>query len=373
MSQNHPFSREEVFPSWFANRIQDYLSASQMDIPLSLKTTTAVQVVPDANIGIAAVNIEGRWRFITTTIERAHPGGAAGTYVVWAVAEDNSVTNSPAVFTDHTNYAFELRITSGAAPTGSGIAVTTKIGEVDWSGTVITALRITRGAITGARIANGALSNSGSLEWTREAGGGLIPTIKPALIQELMPTATIAATARSTAPTGWKLCDGSAISRTTFAALFTAIGTTYGVGDGSTTFNLPDLRGRVPVGVDGTAARLSANDALGNSAGEEKHTLLLAEIPAHNHGVNDPTHAHGPGSFFVNGLWTPGQEFFNEFNTHSPQGGFNAVTTWGASGSKGVQGASAGAATGVSIQNNGGGGAHNVMQPYQVINWMIKT
>lgn len=63
--------------------------------------------------------------------------------------------------------------------------------------------------------------------------------------------------AGATAPTGWLLCAGQAVSRTTYAALFAAIGTTHGAGDGSATFNLPDLRGRVPAGKDnmeGTAA-----------------------------------------------------------------------------------------------------------------------
>jgi hypothetical protein len=58
----------------------------------------------------------------------------------------------------------------------------------------------------------------------------------------------VAAYAGSSAPSGWLLCDGTAVSRTTYSALFAAIGTSYGAGDGSTTFNLPDLRGRVPVG-----------------------------------------------------------------------------------------------------------------------------
>lgn len=75
-----------------------------------------------------------------------------------------------------------------------------------------------------------------------------------------MPTGTIVATGRSTAPTGWLLCDGAAVSRTTYAALFAAIGTTYGAGNGSTTFNVPDLEQRFPLGkaASGTGATLGA-------------------------------------------------------------------------------------------------------------------
>lgn len=73
----------------------------------------------------------------------------------------------------------------------------------------------------------------------------------------LAPTGVILPFAGSAAPAGWLLCAGQAVSRTTYAALFTAIGTSYGTGDGSTTFNLPDMRGRMPGGKDdmgGTAA-----------------------------------------------------------------------------------------------------------------------
>lgn len=69
------------------------------------------------------------------------------------------------------------------------------------------------------------------------------------------------------APAGWLACDGSAVSRTTYAALFTAIGTTHGAGNGSTTFNLPDLRGRAPIGA-GTGPGLTARTA-GQKLGSE--------------------------------------------------------------------------------------------------------
>lgn len=145
----------------------------------------------------------------------------------------------------------------------------------------------------------------------------------------------VIATARSEAPEGFLLCDGAAISRVTYARLFEAIGTSYGPGNGSTTFNLPDLRGRVPVGVDGTAARLSANDELGKSAGEEAHTLTEAEMPAHSH--VDETGGWAEAQI------TSGQ---HKFATHTTAG---------------------------STQSTGDGAAHNNMQPYQIVNYLIKT
>jgi len=79
----------------------------------------------------------------------------------------------------------------------------------------------------------------------------------------------------------WLICNGAAISRTTYSALFTLIGTTYGAGDGSTTFNIPDLRGNVPVG----KSTDTEFDTLGKKGGEKKHQLTVAELAAHTHAV----------------------------------------------------------------------------------------
>jgi microcystin-dependent protein len=81
----------------------------------------------------------------------------------------------------------------------------------------------------------------------------------------------------ATLPPGWLQCDGSPVSRTTYAALFAAIGTSAGPGDGSTTFHLPDFRGRVFVMADGGAGRMSSNDARGQTGGAERVTLSGAE------------------------------------------------------------------------------------------------
>src|SRR5215467_6824657 len=90
----------------------------------------------------------------------------------------------------------------------------------------------------------------------------------------------------ATAPLGWILCDGAAISRTTYAALFAVIGTTYGVGDGSTTFNLPNCKGRIPVGFDSGQTEFNA---LGKTGGEKTHTLTVAELATHDHTI---AHTH---------------------------------------------------------------------------------
>lgn len=110
-----------------------------------------------------------------------------------------------------------------------------------------------------------------------------------------VPTGCVAMYINATPPTGWLLCNGTAVSRTTYAALFTVIGTTYGSGDGSTTFNLPDMQGRVPVGV-GTHAdvvSLASNDgvSVANRRPKHRHTPHT-----HSHSGQSAVYNAGSGS-----------------------------------------------------------------------------
>ena len=134
---------------------------------------------------------------------------------------------------------------------------------------------------------------------------------------------------------GWLKCDGSAVSRTTYAKLFAVIGTIYGVGDNSTTFNLPDVKGRVLVG-DGTGTGLTAR-AIGSKGGEENHILTVSELAPHSH------------SYVIVG------DGVNFLGSSSPYAGLPAGTT--------------GANTGTT----GSGSGHNTMQPFLVTQCIIKT
>lgn len=104
------------------------------------------------------------------------------------------------------------------------------------------------------------------------------------LINNLQPAGEVSAFARNTAPDGWLVCDGAAVSRTTYARLFAAIGTRFGAGNGSTTFQLPDLRGEFVRGWD-AGRGVDVSRGFGSSQGDTNK--------AHGHAVTDPGHSHG--------------------------------------------------------------------------------
>lgn len=115
----------------------------------------------------------------------------------------------------------------------------------------------------------------------------LVPFLKTALAAELSQTGDMKPFAGGTVQAGWLECDGSAVSRTTYADLFGVIGTTWGVGDGSTTFNLPDSRRATMVGAGGTGTP-SLGNAVGDSGGAESYQLVANDLPQHSHGFTTP-------------------------------------------------------------------------------------
>lgn len=196
-----------------------------------------------------------------------------------------------------------------------------------------------------------------------------------------MPAGSIIAWGSDVAPVNWLICNGSAVSRTTYASLFATIGTTYGTGDGATTFNLPDLRGKVPVGKDSTQAEF---DVLGETGGAKTHTLSIAEMPSHSHTQNSHTHT---GTTSTNGDHThqiheeygatgnsgyyPGNGYYAQIANWNA--GTQYLTSWPINSAGNHNHTFTTDAATATNQNTGGGGAHNNLQPYQVVNYIIKA
>jgi microcystin-dependent protein len=151
------------------------------------------------------------------------------------------------------------------------------------------------------------------------------------------PSGAILQFAGSSAPANWLLCDGALVSRTTYSTLFGVIGTIYGAGDGSTTFQLPDWRGRVPIGA-GQGSSLT-NRVIAATGGAETHTLTEAQLPAHDHGIR-------------------------LFDASAPSGTNLRVAATDDVGDE---------RTGTSSNEAGGGNPHNNMQPFLVVNHIIKV
>ena len=183
-------------------------------------------------------------------------------------------------------------------------------------------------------------------------------------INQVVPTGVMMIWTTDTAPDGWLLCYGQAISRTKYEGLYNVIGTTYGAGDASTTFNVPDMRGRFPLGQDdmgGTSANRVTDtdaDALAGADGDEKkdisfsgntgsYTLEIADIPSHTHVIQ----AKNAGSLAAASVFTHADTETNDLP--------GATQTTGGGG-------------GHAHTISGGSATQDFLNPFQVFNYVIK-
>lgn len=185
---------------------------------------------------------------------------------------------------------------------------------------------------------------------------------------ERTPAGMLAPFAGQTAPSGWLLCHGQAVSRSGFSDLFQAIGTIYGEGDGTTTFNLPDLRGRNPVGADnmgGTAANVLTSSSggvdastLGVAGGGATQTLSEAQLPMVSRSIQGTITLNLTGSINANiqNGGTPGGGLLG-----NGLGPFPVDFTGSSASFSG---------TPISF---GSGDAHSIVQPVLVMNYIIKN
>mgnify|MGYP000377132044 CR=1 FL=1 len=175
------------------------------------------------------------------------------------------------------------------------------------------------------------------------------------LLEGGIPTATIVPWTDSSVPTGFLECDGAAVSRSTYSALFAIIGTTYGSGDGSTTFNVPDLADNVPVGKSNNKSLASTGGAntvaaTGNVGGSTANaTLSTAQLASHSH------------SSRISGTPIAGQS--------NPSQGITMVMT--SAGNTGNSGSGSGHSHNMSATFSGD--STSVIQPYLTVIYIIKT
>lgn len=203
--------------------------------------------------------------------------------------------------------------------------------------------------------------------WTRTGSAAGGQTVQTGTIQDFAGTVV---------PDGFLLCDGTAVSRVNYPNLFSVIGVAWGIGDGSTTFNLPNLIDRTTLG--------STSGGVGTTGGADSATLDVANLPAHNHGITDPGHTHAvtdpqhthaitdPGhvhtSLIANSINTTGA------NVGATQAGNTGSATTGIT----VNPASTGvtvntAVTGITTDDTGSGDPISILPPYASVIKMIKT
>jgi microcystin-dependent protein len=214
-------------------------------------------------------------------------------------------------------------------------------------------------------IVNADINSSAAIDWTKLAISstisstelGYLDGVTSAIqtqLNTLIPTGLISPFGAASAPAGWLSCQGQAVSRTTYSDLYAVIGTTYGIGDNSTTFNLPDLMGRSPIG-SGTGAGLTGR-SLGDKVGVENSSLSESNLPQHGHIVTHfrristaDTHDHEG--------WSTSET--NHFSAPPDDRTSEAEST-----------------DAVTVGTNGGNGssaAFTNMQPSTAVNFIIKT
>jgi microcystin-dependent protein len=371
----------QPIPQSFLDAMQEMLgtmASPNLQLTMVAGSANQVQIVAGTGSAQVGLGIDGLWRYITVTISTTVPTGAgsAGTYDIFVTTGDNSFAvngSPPPPEIDSTNYAFAFNVPllQGNVPAAAHYR---KIGEAvsDGNGHVL------------------------SLRQTVGPDGAV-----------LHQTGDLKLSAATSAPAGWLICQGQEVSRTTFAALFAALGGTgspWGLGAGGvggSTFNVPDLRGRVPIGAGSGTASDATSHALGTQGGNEGNTLTAAQSGVngnggtsvddrdHTHTVSGNTggesanHSHGIGGYggliSVDGSLTQISEAIQA--GHTPAIAANNITreaatlTENVGHTHGISFASSGRSTGHfhTLVARAADSAHNNMQPFAACNYLIKT
>jgi microcystin-dependent protein len=326
-----------------------YASTTSIYASTTAGTTGQVLTSNGTSAPTWSSNIGGNATTATTATNLA--GGTAGT-IPWQSAAGAT--------------GFTVAGTSGYLLKSNGTSAPTWIQTVPVAngGTGTTTAPVQGGVIYGTSTTAMASTAAGTAGQVLTSNGTSTPAWTTIGVA---PTGSIMIWAGSTAPAGWLLCDGTAVSTTTYAALYAVIGTTFGSGTG--TFSVPNLKGKIPVGLDAAQTEF---DTRGETGGTKTHAISAAEMPAHTHAVDPPStatttdgsHTHSYNDYYNS------SELSDDANdrTVGSDGTTYTSRTTGSGGSHNHDVDIASFASG----STGSGTAMSLLQPFIVLYYIIK-
>lgn len=266
----------------FFDATQEVIGTIAPGFVLDLANPTTLRLRAGDNNAQKSLAIEGRYRYVREDILRAHPGGPAGTYVVWATAQDNRF-NGVGADLDQTDYRFSLAITAASRPTGVELA--RDVATCEWDGQRVTAIDHRVGPASGV-----------ARHRSTHAIGGTDPLspadIGAAPLAAAFPIGGVLDWPAAVDPPGpavWLELLGQPITRAAYPALFEAWGLA------GNTANLQNRTGRFAIGAGATPAGSGRTGrAVNETGGEQEVTLLERHLASHTHAASQAEHSHGP-------------------------------------------------------------------------------
>lgn len=271
---------------------------------------TGRTLLDSAVAGIVTLSVAGSTNVVLTSVQGAPDQSRNAHFVFTGVLTGNVVVLWPSgrdrVFTalNGTTGAFTLScgVNNGGVPAGTTVTVPVNASANLLSDGTNVTTRVT--SFLSPVITGGTIDGT-TVGATTAAAGSFTTLAVSGAVTGVLPAGGVIPFAGSSAPAGWLLCNGQAVSRTTFATLFAVVSTIYGAGDGSTTFNMPDLRGRTTFGLDnmgggGGAGRVTAGvsgiagTTLGAGGGDQHAQQDNGSVGV---SISDPTHFHLPSNF----------------------------------------------------------------------------